>query len=129
MSLKTNIFLADDNDEQFVTPQSFTTNSFHSGGNSCTTWHDLIFKGQDGTNKQSFLAFAIKKLLLPQVTVRWKLSYSKKQHKIIDLAADTHESETTKTMKNSRHFPLKKFWVMFKTHNTALHFFGRLKGS
>ena len=84
-----------------------------------------IFEQHDMT----ILAFAIKKLLLPQVTVRWKLSYSKKQHKIIDLAADTHESETTKTMKNSRHFPLKKFWVMFKTHNTALHFFDRLKDS
>ena len=38
-----NLFMAYENDKQFVRSQSFTTNSFHSGGNFGTT-------GQDRTN-------------------------------------------------------------------------------
>ena len=37
VSLETNLFIAYENDKQFVRPQKFATNSFHSCGNFCTT--------------------------------------------------------------------------------------------
>ena len=50
MSLKTNLFIADDSDKQFVRPQSFG-NFGHHDSNFWTSRHDLIVPGQDRTGQ------------------------------------------------------------------------------